>query len=275
MRIPRSREGTDAPRLTERRTRRMKAAVVFLCLAAALLTSSPARGEEAQPVPARDRTLRFYKGLPVEPVYSRSSVAFPHSRYVFEPALQGDVVRHDFVIGNHSPEILEIDEVRGFPGCIIESYTRKISPGLTGKISTLMLTDSRGGEKIAGTIRARTNDEDRPEIAIEASLLVKEFASLSPYRIWLEGSAGQDLTATSIVIPNEDYPFSITGIKTRKGVWFTTSYREIEREGRRGYEITVRNTRKTVGSYQDVLFVQTDHSARPEFKIRIEGRIRE
>ena len=104
---------------------------------------------------------------------------------------------------------------------------------------------------------------------------MKEFASLSPYRIWLEGSAAQDLVATSIVIPNQDYPFRVTGIKTRRGVWFTTSYREIERQGRRGYEITVRNTRKKVGSYQDVLFVQTDHAARPEFKIRIEGRIRE
>ncbi len=253
----------------------MKAAVVFLCLSAALLATAPAGGEEGQSVPPRDRTLRFYKGLPVEPVYSRSFVDSPQSRYVFEPSLQGDVVRHDFVIGNDSPEVLEIDEVRGFPGCIIESYTRKIPPGLTGRISTLVLTDSRGGEEIAGTIRARTNDENRPEIAIEVSLLVKEFASLSPYRIWLEGSADQDLVATSIVIPNQDYPFRVTGIKTRRGVWFTTSYREIERQGRRGYEITVRNTRKKVGSYQDVLFVQTDHAARPEFKIRIEGRIRE
>ena len=181
----------------------MKAAVVFLCLSAALLATPPARGEEGQPVPPRDRTLRLYKGLPVEPVYSRSSVDSPHSRYEFEPALQGDVVRHDFVIGNDSPEVLEIDEVRGFPGCIIESYTRKIPPGLTGKISTLMLTDSRGGEEIVGTIRARTNHEDRPEIAIDASLLVKEFASLSPYRVWLKGKhwifLSQHLSSTLIL----------------------------------------------------------------------------
>ncbi len=253
----------------------MKAALVFLCLSGALFTASLACGKEEQPAAVEDRALLFYTGLEVEPVYSRSSVDQPHSRYVFEPALQGDVVRHDFIIGNDSEEVLEIDEVRGFPGCIVESYSRKIQPGLAGKISTLMLTDSRGGEEIAGTIRARTNRDDRPEIAIDASLVVKEFASLSPYRIWLEGSASQDLVATCIVIPNQDYPFSITGIKTRKGVWFSTSYREIEREDRRGYEITVRNTRKKVGSYQDVLFVQTDHSARPDFKIRIEGRITE
>jgi hypothetical protein len=199
----------------------------------------------------------------------------PHSRYVFEPALQGDIVRHDFVIRNDSEEILEIHEVRGFPGCVVESYSRRIEPGLTGAISTLILTDSRGGEEIAGTLRARTSRADRPEITIDASLFVREFAFLSPYRVWLEGSTSEDLVGTCIVIPSRDYPFSITGIKARKGVWFTTSYREIEREGRKGYEITVRNTRKKTGSYQDVLFVQTDHPARPEFKIRIEGRIGE
>ena len=77
------------------------------------------------------------------------------------------------------------------------------------------------------------------------------------------------------MIPNEDYPFSITGIRAGTGVWFSTDYREIEREGKQGYEITVRNTRTKIGPYHDVLFVQTDHSARPEFKIRIEGRIRD
>ena len=66
----------------------------------------------------------------------------------------------------------------GLPGCIVESHSRRIPPGLTGSISTLILTDSRGGEEIAGTIRARTNREELPEIAIDASLLVKEFASL-------------------------------------------------------------------------------------------------
>jgi hypothetical protein len=259
----------------QRATRRVATALVFLCLTGVLLTTSLSCEEEGQPSAVEEREILFYKGLEVEPVHSKSLVDQPHSHHVLEPALQGDVVRHDFIIRNDFEEVLEIDEVRGFPGCIVESYSRKIPPGLTGSISTLILTDSRGGEEIAGTLRARTNREELPEIAIDASLLVREFASLSPYRVWLEGSASQDLVATCIVIPNPEYPFSITGIKARKGVWFTTSYREIESEGKRGYEITVRNTRKKTGSYQDVLFVQTDHSARPEFKIRIEGRIRE
>ncbi len=268
-------KGARRPSLEGRSRQRVMGAFFLPFLSGVLLSASLACGKEEQPAVVEARELSFYTGLEVEPVYSQSMVDRAHSRHVFEPALQGDVVRHDFIIRNDSQEMLEIEEVRGFPGCIVESYSREIRPGLTGRISTLMLTDSRGGEEIVGTIRARTSDQDRPEIAIDASLVVKEFASLSPYRVWLEGSAGQDLVATCIVIPNQDYPFSITGIVARKGVWFSTSYRKIEREGKRGYEITVRNTRKKVGPYQDVLFVQTDHPARPEFKIRIEGRIGE
>ena len=33
------------------------------------------------------------------------------------------------------------------------------------------------------------------------------------------------------------------------------------------------NTRTKPGPYQDVLFVQTDHPERPEFRIRVEGRL--
>jgi hypothetical protein len=249
--------------------------VVLFSLSGLLLATPLGCGDDARPSAPKGPGLRFYTGLGTEPIHSSSTVDRPHSRYQLEPALQGDVVRHDFIIANDSEEVLEIEEVRGFPGCIVESYSRRMEPGLTGRISLLFLTDSRGGEEIAGTIRARTDRADRPEIAIETSLQVREFASLTPYRVWLEGPATRDLSATSIVVPNRDYPFTITGIKARKGVWFETSYREIESEGLRGYEITVRNTRNRPGSYQDVLFVQTDHPARPEFKIRIEGRIGE
>jgi hypothetical protein len=219
--------------------------------------------------------VNFYNGIEITPVYSSSYVEKSHSRYVFDPVLQGDIVKHDFIIKNDSKEVLELSDAEGCCGCVVESYTRKIQPGLSGQISALLLTDSRGGKEINGTIRAHTNDKDRPAITIDISCYVKEFAALHPYRIWLNGSPKEDIVEKCIVIPNENYPFNITGIKTRKGVWFEYSYKEIEKDGRKAYEITVKNKRKKPGPYQDVLFVQTDNSARPEFKIRIEGRIAE
>ncbi len=221
------------------------------------------------------KEINFYAGRDMEPIYSSSVVEKPHSSYVFEPALQGDIIKHDFIIKNDSGEILKLTKAEGCCGTVVSSYSQTIGPGMTGRISVLLLTDSRGGKEINGTIRAETNDPARPEITIDISLYVKEFAALNPYRIWLKGSPGEEIVKKSIVIPNENYPFNITGIKTRKGVWFDYDYKEIRENGQKAYEITVRNTRKQPGPYQDVLFVQTDNSARPEFKIRIEGRIGE
>lgn len=224
----------------------------------------------------RKRPLNFYTGQDVKPVYSRSRVEKAHSEYVFEPALQGDIVKHDFIIENDAMAPLELDDVEGCCGCFVESHTQKIPPGETGVISALLLTDSRGGEVIDGTIRAKTNDPARPEISIDVKMKVKEFADLNPYRIWLKGSVDEEIVEKCIVIPNENYPFNITDIKNRStGGWIDYSFEEIEKNGRKAYEITLKNTKETPGDYQDVLFVQTDHSARPEFKIRVEGRITE
>jgi len=221
------------------------------------------------------KKIDFYTGMDMEPVYSSSSIEKPHSKYEFDPALQGDIVKHDFIIKNESETPLELRDVEGCCGCFVEGYTQHILPDMSGVVSVVLLTDSRGGEIIDGKIRARTNDPARPEITIDVLMEVKEFAVLNPYRIWLKGSPNEVIVEKCTVITNENYPFNITGIKTRKGVWFDYSYREIEKNGRKAYEITVKNTRDKPGPYQDVLYVQTDHSARPEFKIRIEGRISE
>ncbi len=240
-----------------------------------LIASPPACKRQENTRSGEIKKINFYTGRDIKPIYSRSRVEKAHSRYEFEPALQGDIVKHDFIIENHSEAPLKLRNVEGCCGCFVESYTPSIEPGMSGAISAVLLTDSRGGEVIEGTIRAQTNDADRPEITIDVSMRVKAFAALHPYRIWLKGSPEEEIVEKCIVIPNKDYPFNITGIKTRKGVWFDYRLQEVKKNGRKAYEITVRNTREKPGPYQDVLFVQTDNPARPEFKIRIEGRISE
>lgn len=244
----------------------------LLWLSLLVTLAAPACGSGEERGGERDRKLPFYKGRAVEPVRSSSRVETPDRRHVLEPVLQGDVVRHDFIVENRGDEVLELRDAR-CRGCIVESYARRIQPGLTGRIATRILTDSRGGQEIAGTLRAATNDETRPEIAIDFSVFVRAFAHVSPYRVWLEGPVGGEIVETCTVFPAEEHPFSITGIRARKGVWFRWEYAEIEKDGRRGYEIVLTNTRTKPGPYQDVLFVQTDSDVRPEFKIRIEGRI--
>ena len=61
----------------------------------------------------------------------------------------------------------------------------------------------------------------------------------------------------------------------KKGFDISHSLEEIERDGKKGYLVRVKNTRKKSGLYRDTLFVQTDNSRRPEFRIRIEGDVAE
>ncbi|MCZ7619921.1 MAG: DUF1573 domain-containing protein [Myxococcota bacterium] len=253
----------------------MNSSSLVLLWVSLLLLAGPSPGWGEIPPVAEDRPeLPVYRGRPTPPVRSSSPIQIPHTRHVLPPALQGDRVRHDFVISNDSERPLALSEVGGCSGCVVESYTRNIPPGLEGRISVLFLTDSRGGEEIRGTLHGKTDHPEYAEFSIDYALQVREFAALDPYRIWLEGSADEAIIATSTVTPSPEYPFAITGIRARKGVWFRVEWAEIEQAGRRAYRITVTNTRKKPGSYQDVLFVQTDHPVRPELTMRIEGRIR-
>jgi len=223
----------------------------------------------------RKQKFPFYKGLEQAPIYSKSVIDKTKNHYVFEPVLQGDLVQHDFMFQNDSAAPLELKKVQSCCGCLVEDYTRKIAPGQTGVISVVLLTDRYGGKEIRGIIRAFTNDPDRPEITIDISCDVKKFADISEHTIMLDGSVHQPIEATSIVVPAEEYPFTITGIKPRKGIDIQYSYKETQKDGKKGYLITAKNKRKKSGVIRDILFVQTDHPARPEFKIRVQGKITE
>lgn len=233
--------------------------------------------DEASPgtIPETARPFDVYTGAPPTRVYSKSRVEGAHTRVEIEPVLQGDFVHHRFVIPNETGETLELRLPKMCSGCMLDSYSKRIPPGLEGNISIVIPTDALGGRTIESTITAETGSPALPRIEIDVSLTIREFAQLSPYRVWLRGRPDDEIVETCVVVPNPDYPFEITGIRARKGIWFDHTLEAIERDGRKAWEIRILNTRRKPGPYQDVLFVQTDHPERREFKIRIEGRIEE
>jgi hypothetical protein len=252
--------------------------VLLAALAWALVGAPALRAAASPPEPRREGAadrppLDVYLGQEPREVHSRARIEGAHSRQVLEPVLQGDVVRHDVLVPNDGSETLELRDVRACPGCIVVSWPRRIAPGSEGRISLVFVTDAYGGQEMGGTLTARTDDPQRPELRVEVLLFVEEFADVSPYRVWLRGSVGEEIVARSVITPSARHPFAVTGVRARKGVWFEHELRTIEVDGRRAYEIVVRNTREKPGPYQDVLFVQTDDPARPELKVRIEGRI--
>jgi len=232
--------------------------------------SAHAAGEQGD---GEKRPYLYYTGIEREPVRGRTEVGGARASVRLDPVLQGDDVRHDFLIANPLAVPLELVDVTACSGCILLDHSRTIRPQGQGRIAILIITHSRGGETIEGTIRAETNDPGRPVIEIDVTLPVREFAALSPYRVWLEGHAGEEIVARTTVVPNDAYPFEITGVRTRRGAFFDLSWAPTTVDERPGWEITLTNTRTRPGPYQDVLYVQTDHPERPELEIRVEGRI--
>jgi hypothetical protein len=217
--------------------------------------------------------LNFYFGLPEKPVYSKSVVDSAKSKYEFDPVLQFDLVQHDFIIKNTSNQVLELKKVEACCGSLVEAYTREIPAGKEGVIKTILLTDRRGGEEIQGTIRATTNDPKHPEWTIDISCFVKKFADISVFTIMLNGSWLETIEGSSVIIPTHEYPFRITGLKVKKGLDITYGYKEIKHSGKKGYLITAKNKRKEAGVIRDTIYVQTDNPSRPEFIIRVQGKV--
>lgn len=212
-------------------------------------------------------------GLPEKPVYSKSVVDSPKSSYAFDPVLQFDLVKHDFIIRNTSNQMLELKKVTACCGSLVEGYSRQIPAGQEGVIKAVLLTNRRGGQEIHGFIRAMTNDPENPEWTIEISCFVKKFADISEHTIMLNGSWRTPIEGSSIVMPVADYPFKITALKVKRGIFISYGYREMTQDGRKGYLIWAKNTRKEPGVIRDTIYIRTDNPARPEFMIRVQGRL--
>lgn len=222
---------------------------------------------------AKQQEDPFYFGIPEKPVYSKSVVDSPKSSYVFDPVLQFDLVKHDFIVRNTSDKMLELKKVESCCGSLIESYTRQIPAGKEGVINTVLLTNRRGGEEIHGTIRATTSDPENPEWTIDISCYVEKFADISDYTIMLNGSWRTAIEGSSVIIPTDNYPFQITSLKAKRGIYIMYGYREITQDDKKGYLIWAKNIRKEAGVIRDTIYIQTDNPARPQFMIRVQGKL--
>jgi hypothetical protein len=194
---------------------------------------------------------------------------------VFDPVLQFDLVKHDFIVRNTSKQVLELKKVKACCGSLVEAYSDHILPGQEGVVKTVLLTERRGGEEIQGTIHLQTNDPVNPEWTIDVSCYVKKFADISEHTIMLSGSLRTPIEGSSVVIPTREYPFRITGVKAKKAQDITYGYRETTRDGKKGYIVSAKNIRKKPGVIRDTIYVQTDNPARPEFIIRVLGKVTE
>ena len=123
-------------------------------------------------------------------------------------------------------------------------------------------------------MRIKTNDPARPWFDVAVTGQVEAFAIIRPERVVFSGKAGEPLSLEIEIVPREEYPFTITGIKARKGEFISFEQKERCGDGKDRCVIRVENTRAEKGSYMDALFIHTDSETKPNFPVYITGIIR-
>jgi hypothetical protein len=113
-----------------------------------------------------------------------------------------------------------------------------------------------------------SNDLREPVVHLVVAGPVDKFATISPRMLNLRGTAGDHLQGTLTVVPEEKYPFRLTGVQSREGR-VKADFSAAQQEGRTAYTIRVENVKSDAGSFSDTLVLKTDSSVQPELEARV------
>lgn len=91
----------------------------------------------------------------------------------------------------------------------------------------------------------------------------------------LAGRVGQPIEAAVNILPRDEYPFTIENIRAMIGKYIELHLDERKIGERRAYLLTVRNTKKDAGQYNDRIILETDSPIRPLLQISVYARIGE
>lgn len=114
-----------------------------------------------------------------------------------------------------------------------------------------------------------TNDPIQPRIELAISGHVEHFARIQPPVIRLSGTPGAPVQVEAAVIPNERFPFKITGVEANDDKSLSVKVIEPAGPERPHYRILVTNQRTIAGRFFDVITLRTDSSIRPQLQIGV------
>ena len=202
-------------------------------------------------------------------------ILVPEEIFTFPPVLDGQEMRHDFIVLNNGTSPLELIEVKTDCGCTTVSHPRQISPGGRGNIAVKLDTQGSGGDQVTRTTVIRTNDRKRPEVNLVIVGEVKPLAAIVPPEARLTGTVGRRIRQTVKITPTHENPFRIVGVRAEKGEHIRYDLAEPGEPGSRTYHLTIYNLKKETGWYMDNIFLKTDSDRSPVLKVRVFGLLRE
>jgi len=144
------------------------------------LPTAPTR-EEVE----RVRALIQVRTLLADYAARRVALYLPKPRIVIEPmeydfgeTVQGEAVKHTFVVKNLGDAPLEI-VAKPSCGCVTPYYDKLIEPGKEGKIEAELRTMGFRGAQIK-TIQVTTNDPDNPNLTLRLTTVIRTAIEVKP-----------------------------------------------------------------------------------------------
>ena len=144
------------------------------------LPTAPTR-EEVE----RVRALIQVRMLLADYAARRVALYLPKPRIVMEPmeydfgeTVQGEAVKHTFVVKNLGDAPLEI-VAKPSCGCVTPYYDKLIEPGKEGKIEAELRTIGFRGAQIK-TIQVTTNDPDNPNLTLRLTTVIRTAIEVKP-----------------------------------------------------------------------------------------------
>jgi hypothetical protein len=113
-----------------------------------------------------------------------------------------------------------------------------------------------------------SNDPREPVVHLVMVGNVDKFVTITPRMLNLRGKAGERLQGTLTIVPEEKFPFRLTGVQSRDGR-VKANFSEIRQEGRAAYAVSVENLKSEAGSYSDTLVLKTDSPLQPQLEARV------
>ena len=187
----------------------------------------------------------------------------------------GEAVKAYVTIVPKKEQTFDIVETKADKGKNIR-FALTPSRGTDNKMYLLTVENKKEAPgRFRDTIRLLTTNKIQQEITIPiwGEIRAPQIASIQPRRLTLNGSARETIKESVKIIPNDKYPFSITGVKPRDGKNIKWELREAEESGKKIYILTVENLKKEKGRYYDTINLKTDSKHLAEIRIIVSARI--
>ncbi|MCS7208023.1 MAG: DUF1573 domain-containing protein, partial [Fimbriimonadales bacterium] len=184
----------------------------------------------------------------------------------FGEIMQGDTVKHTFVVKNEGDAPLELTSVRPSCGCVTPHFDKVIEPGKEGKIEAELRSAGFRGMQIK-TIQVTTNDPDNPNLTLRLTANIRVAIEVRPSeQIPITLKSDTPTIQEVEVVSNTNTPLELQDV--RVNVPFATAEAQKIDDKRTKITITV-NPDAPPGRNTILVTARTNSTATPQVNIAL------